>query len=81
MSKLEKVALNLARKKGRPLVLVFNNIHFFQHTDEGRNMLLLLQQRAEAWAESGALKVLQSSGAFVLIFLQFPGIMTCVFSS
>lgn len=57
MSKLEKVALNLARKKGRTLVLVFNNIHFFQHTDEGRNMLLLLQQRAEAWAESGALKV------------------------
>lgn len=66
MSKLEKVALKLARTKGRPLVLVFNNIHFFQHTDEGRNMLLLLQQRAEAWAESGELKVRQANGAIVL---------------
>lgn len=71
MSKLEKVALNLARKKGRPLVLVFNNIHFFQHTDEGRNMLLLLQQRAEAWAESGALEALRLRKARVLISLNF----------
>lgn len=53
MNKLEKVALRMAREMKRPMVLVLNNVHFFQHTDEGRNMLLLLQQRAEAWAESG----------------------------
>ncbi|KAI5121443.1 hypothetical protein M0805_009552, partial [Coniferiporia weirii] len=52
LNKLEKIALRRARKTGRPLVLVFNNVHFFQHTDEGRNMLLQLQQRAESWAES-----------------------------
>ena len=53
MNKLEKVALRMARDMKRPMVLVLNNVHFFQHNDEGRNMLLLLQQRAEAWAESG----------------------------
>ena len=53
MNKLEKVALRMARRLGRPLVLVINNVHFFQHTDEGRDMVLLLQQRAESWAESG----------------------------
>ncbi|EJD08045.1 uncharacterized protein FOMMEDRAFT_73974 [Fomitiporia mediterranea MF3/22] len=55
LNKLEKVALRRARKTGKPLVLVFNNVHFFQHTDEGRNMLLQLQQRAESWAESSKL--------------------------
>jgi hypothetical protein len=53
LNKLEKVALRCARKRGRPLVLVFNNVHFFQHTEEGTNILLQLQQRAESWAESG----------------------------
>jgi hypothetical protein len=54
MNKLEKVALRSARRTGRPLVLIFNNIHFFKNDDEGRNMLLQLQQRAESWAASGA---------------------------
>ena len=53
MTKLEKVALRYAKRKKRPLVLIINNVHFFQHTDEGRDMLLLLQQKAESWAESG----------------------------
>jgi len=53
MNKLEKVALSSARKTGRPLVLIINNVHFFKNDDEGRNMLLQLQQRAEAWAASG----------------------------
>ena len=58
LNKLEKVALRAARKLGRPLVLVFNNVHFFQHTEEGTNILLQLQQRAEAWAESGMQSIL-----------------------
>jgi len=53
MNKLEKVALRSARRTGRPLVLIVNNVHFFKNDDEGRNMLLQLQQRAEAWAASG----------------------------
>lgn len=38
---------------GRPPVLILNNVHFFHNDEEGRNMLLQLQQRAEAWAASG----------------------------
>ncbi|KAJ6593510.1 hypothetical protein B0H19DRAFT_1205053 [Mycena capillaripes] len=53
MNKLEKVALKLARRRGKPLVLIVNNVHFFKNDDEGRGMLLQLQQRAEAWAASG----------------------------
>jgi hypothetical protein len=53
MNKLEKVALRSARKTGRPLVLIINNIHFLKNDDEGRGMILQLQQRAESWAASG----------------------------
>ena len=56
MNKLEKVALRSAPKRGRPLVLVINNIHFFQNDEAGRGMLLQLQQKAEAWAASGKLE-------------------------
>jgi hypothetical protein len=53
LNKLEKVALSAARRKGRPLVLVLNNVHFFNNDEAGRNMLLQLQQKAESWAANG----------------------------
>lgn len=53
LNKLEKVALRSARRTGRPLVLIMNNIHYFKNNDEGQNMLLQLQQRAESWDASG----------------------------
>ncbi len=53
MNKLEKVALRSAKKTGKPLVLVLNNVHLFNNDGGGKNMLLQLQQRAEAWAASG----------------------------
>jgi len=53
MNKLEKVALRAASKRKQPFVLIINNVHFFQNNEEGRNMLLQLQQKAEAWAASG----------------------------
>ncbi|KII95658.1 hypothetical protein PLICRDRAFT_129563 [Plicaturopsis crispa FD-325 SS-3] len=55
LNKLEKVALRSAKRTGRPLVLVINNVHFFNNDDAGKNILLQLQQRAEAWAASGIL--------------------------
>ncbi|KAG5342614.1 hypothetical protein C0989_012119 [Termitomyces sp. Mn162] len=63
-NKLEKVALRSARKTGRPLVLIINNIHFLKNDDEGRNMILQLQQKAEAWAASGILTMVFSSDDF-----------------
>ncbi|CAE6504160.1 unnamed protein product [Rhizoctonia solani] len=53
MNKLEKVAIRRARKRGRPIVLVINDIHLFNNDDDGRLLLQQLQQRAENWAESG----------------------------
>jgi hypothetical protein len=53
MNKLEKVALRSARRTGKPLVLVLNNVHLFNNDEDGKSVLLQLQQRAEAWAASG----------------------------
>jgi hypothetical protein len=36
-----------------PQVLIINNVHFFKNDEEGREMILQLQQRAESWAASG----------------------------
>ncbi|KZV73988.1 hypothetical protein PENSPDRAFT_648388 [Peniophora sp. CONT] len=64
MNKLEKVALRRARKTGRPLVLVINNVHYFRNNDDGKNMLLQLQQRAESWAASGIMTLVFTSDDF-----------------
>ncbi|EJF57530.1 hypothetical protein DICSQDRAFT_173867 [Dichomitus squalens LYAD-421 SS1] len=69
MNKLEKVALRHARATGKPLILILNNVHYFNHDDAGRNMLLQLQQRAEAWAASGILTMVFSSDDFWPFFV------------
>ena len=66
MNKLEKVALKYSQRMGRPLVLIFNNVHFFRNDDAGRDMLLQLQQHAEAWAESGIVTMVFSSYVLTL---------------
>ncbi|TFK51099.1 hypothetical protein OE88DRAFT_1630656 [Heliocybe sulcata] len=64
MNKVEKVALRCAEKRKKPLVLIFNNVHFFHNDEDGQNMLLLLQQHAESWAASGILTVVFTSDDF-----------------
>ena len=82
MNKLEKVALRSAPKRGRPLVLVINNIHFFQNDEAGRSMLLQLQQKAETWAASGELEYFISSPlCLILFYLILIGILMMVFTS
>jgi len=51
-NKLEKVALNRRDKVGRPLILIINSTHLLRDDEPGRDLLELLQQRAEAWAAS-----------------------------
>ncbi|EPT02565.1 hypothetical protein FOMPIDRAFT_1015321 [Fomitopsis schrenkii] len=63
-NKLEKVALRYARRTGRPLVLILNNIHFFNNDDDGKHMLLQMQQRAESWAAAGIVSMVFSSDDF-----------------
>jgi hypothetical protein len=64
MNKLEKVALRFSKRHGRPLVLIFNNIHFFKNDDESAALLHQLQQRAESWAGSGIATLVFSTDDF-----------------
>lgn len=64
LNKLEKVALRSYQKRQKPLILVINNVHHFKNDDEGRNMLLQLQQKAEAWAASGIVTMVFTSDDF-----------------
>ncbi|KAK1248629.1 hypothetical protein MKX08_006849 [Trichoderma sp. CBMAI-0020] len=50
LNKLEKVAMKLRNKRGKPLVLIVNQLHLLRNNDEGRDLIELLQQRAEQWA-------------------------------
>lgn len=51
-NKLEKVAL-ARREKGRnPLVLIINSTHLVRDDEDGRDLLEMIQQRAEQWAAS-----------------------------
>ncbi|KAI0036151.1 hypothetical protein K488DRAFT_76181 [Vararia minispora EC-137] len=61
LNKLEKVALRRNKKTGKPLVLVINNVHYFKNDESGQSMLMQLQQRAEAWAASGAFSLVYKS--------------------
>jgi hypothetical protein len=80
MNKLEKVALRLSREKGRPLVLVINNIHLFKNNEDAQKLLLQLQQRAESWAESRK-SISAELITRYLMSLALLGIMTMVFTS
>jgi len=80
LNKLEKVALHYARRTSRPLVLILNNVHFFKNDNDGQNMLLQLQQRAESWAASGK-SLLTSRRLHVIYGVTDLGILTLVFST
>ncbi|EKM81121.1 hypothetical protein AGABI1DRAFT_127148 [Agaricus bisporus var. burnettii JB137-S8] len=58
---LEKVALRVSQKAGRPLVLIINKVHHFKNDESGQAMLLQLQQKAEAWAACGILTMVFTS--------------------
>jgi hypothetical protein len=50
LNKMEKVALDLRKKRGKPLMLIINNIHLFKDDADGQSLLEILQQRAEIWS-------------------------------
>jgi hypothetical protein len=52
LNRLEKVALRHWRNHGRPLVLIINSMHLLRNDEDGRDLLELVQQRAEQWAAS-----------------------------
>ncbi|TKA80981.1 hypothetical protein B0A55_02383 [Friedmanniomyces simplex] len=60
-NKLEKVALKRRDKVGRPLILIINSTHLLRDDAPGRDLLELLQQRAEAWAAGNLMTVIFNS--------------------
>lgn len=60
-NKLEKVALKRRKAAGRPLILIINAMHLLRDDEDGRDLLELLQQRAEAWAASNLVTMVFNS--------------------
>ncbi|KAF1943580.1 hypothetical protein EJ02DRAFT_464921 [Clathrospora elynae] len=50
LNQLEKVALSMRKRRGKPLLMIINNIHLFKDDEAGKHLLEILQQRAEIWA-------------------------------
>lgn len=60
-NKLEKIALKRRKSVGKPLVLIINSTHLLRDDDDGRDLLELIQQRAEQWAASNLVTVVFNS--------------------
>lgn len=60
-NKLEKVALTRKEKAKKPLVLVINGIHLLRDDEDGKDLLELIQQRAELWSASELITLVLSS--------------------
>jgi hypothetical protein len=60
-NKLEKVAIRRRKLVGRPMILIVNCVHLLRDDEDGRDLLELLQQRAEQWAASNLVTVVFNS--------------------
>lgn len=63
-NKLEKVALKRRATIGRPLILIINSAHLIRDDEDGRDLLELIQQRAEQWAASNLATVIINSDKY-----------------
>ncbi|KAF2680314.1 hypothetical protein K458DRAFT_489996 [Lentithecium fluviatile CBS 122367] len=63
-NKLEKVALKRRVKVGRPLILIINQVHLIRDDENGRDLIELIQQRAEQWAASNLATVIMNSDKY-----------------
>jgi hypothetical protein len=64
LNKLEKVALRRRERVGRPLILIINQAHLIRDDEDGRDLLELIQQRAEQWAASNLATVIINSDKY-----------------
>lgn len=60
-NKLEKIALQRRKAVGKPLVLIINSTHLLRDDEDGRDLLELIQQRAEQWAASNLVTIVMNS--------------------
>jgi hypothetical protein len=63
-NKLEKVALKRRTSIGRPLILIINQAHLIRDDENGRDLIELIQQRAEQWAASNLATVIINSDKY-----------------
>ncbi|ORY06135.1 hypothetical protein BCR34DRAFT_590694 [Clohesyomyces aquaticus] len=63
-NKLEKVALTRRERVGRPLILIINQAHLIRDDEDGRDLIELIQQRAEQWAASNLATVIINSDKY-----------------
>ncbi|KAH8174971.1 AAA ATPase domain-containing protein [Sarocladium implicatum] len=61
MNKLEKVAMIKRRERGKPLIVIVNQMHLLRNDDDGRDLIELLQQRAEQWAAANLVTMVFNS--------------------
>lgn len=61
LNKLEKVAMKLYRERKKPLVVIVNQMHLLRNNDDGRDLIELLQQRAEQWAAANLVTMVFNS--------------------
>lgn len=64
LNKLEKVALRRRARIGKPLILIINQAHLIRDDEDGRDLLELIQQRAEQWAASNLATVIINSDKY-----------------
>ncbi|KAJ4361886.1 hypothetical protein N0V83_010827 [Neocucurbitaria cava] len=63
-NKLEKVALRRRATVGKPLILIINSAHLIRDDDDGRDLLELIQQRAEQWAAANLATIIINSDKY-----------------
>ncbi|KAI7977976.1 hypothetical protein EIK77_009516, partial [Talaromyces pinophilus] len=61
LNKLEKVALQRRKKNETPLIVIVNSTHLIRDDEDGRDLLELMQQRAEQWAASNLVTMVFNS--------------------
>lgn len=61
MNKLEKLAILRRKRNKDPLVLIMNCTHLIRDDDDGRDLLEMMQQRAEQWAASNLATIVFNS--------------------
>ena len=61
LNKLEKAAMLLRKKRGKPIVVIVNQMHLLRHDEDGRDLIELLQQRAEQWAAANLVTMVFNS--------------------
>ena len=60
-NKLEKISIKRRYQEKGPLILVVNCAHLIRDDDDGRNLLELMQQRAEQWAAANLITMVFNS--------------------